>query len=90
MVSLYQALVKKVMYKTQELIFQSKDPGEPFDFPEKRFLGYIKQDEEAKRVFMMTIEHLNKLLKKQKYICNYCYIKLNEENVSVAMSLERI
>jgi hypothetical protein len=74
-------LSEKVLYKTQELISQSKEPGEPFDFPKKRFLGYIKQDEEAKRNFAMTIEHLNKLLTKQKIICNYCYIKLNEENV---------
>ncbi|GMF35064.1 unnamed protein product [Phytophthora lilii] len=75
-------LSEKVMYKTQELIFPSKKPGKPFDFPEKRYLGYIKQDEEAKRDFAMTMQHLDKLLKKQKYICNYCYCQLNEENVS--------
>ncbi|GMF32909.1 unnamed protein product [Phytophthora lilii] len=70
------------MYKTQELIFPSKKPGKPFDFPEKRYLGYIEQDEKAKREFSMTMQHLDVLLKKQKYICNYCYCQLNEENVS--------
>lgn len=75
-------LSEKVMYKTQELIFPSKAPGEAFDFPEKRYLGYIKQDEEADREFAMTMQHLDELLKKQRYICNYCYCKLNVENVS--------
>jgi len=75
-------LSEKVMYKTQELIFPKKEPGEAFDFPEKRYLGYIKQDEEAKREFSMTIQHLDKLLKKCKYMCSYCYCKLNEDNVS--------
>ncbi|KAE9289648.1 hypothetical protein PR003_g25498 [Phytophthora rubi] len=76
------SLSEKVMYKSQELIFPSKKPGVAFNFPEKRYLGYIKQDEEAKREFAMTKQHLDKLLQKQKYICNYCYVQLNEENVS--------
>ncbi|GMF36857.1 unnamed protein product [Phytophthora lilii] len=75
-------LSEKVMYKSQELIFPEKKPGKPFDFPEKRYLGYIEQDDKAGRTFAMTMNHLDKLLQKQKYICNYCYCQLNEENVS--------
>ncbi|GMF19315.1 unnamed protein product [Phytophthora lilii] len=72
-------LSEKVMYKTQELIFPTKKAGTSFDFPGKRYLGYIKQDEDANREFSMTMQHLDKLLKKQKFMCNYCYCKLSEE-----------
>ncbi|GMF14372.1 unnamed protein product [Phytophthora fragariaefolia] len=75
-------LSEKIMYKTQEMIFPDKKKGKPFDFPEKRYLGYIMQDEEAGREFSMTMQHLDEVLKKQTYICGYCYIPLNEENVS--------
>ncbi|GMF22313.1 unnamed protein product [Phytophthora lilii] len=78
----HPGLSEKVMYKTQELIFPTKEAGSPFDFPEKRYLGYIKQDEDANREFSMTMQHLDELLKKQKFMCNYCYCKLNEETVS--------
>ncbi|GMF27610.1 unnamed protein product [Phytophthora lilii] len=43
---------------------------------------YIKQDEDANREFSMTMQHLDELLKKQRFMCNYCYCKLIEETVS--------
>ncbi|KAG6618645.1 uncharacterized protein IUM83_01086 [Phytophthora cinnamomi] len=62
-------LSEKVMYTAQELVFPDNKPGKPFNCSEKRYLAYIKQEEEAGREYSMTMQHRDELLKKQKYIC---------------------
>ncbi|GMF37822.1 unnamed protein product [Phytophthora lilii] len=53
-----------------------------FQFPAKRMRGYKNQDAKAKRKFGMTLEHLNKLLQKQKYLCGICYCQLTADTAS--------
>ncbi|GMF15563.1 unnamed protein product [Phytophthora lilii] len=62
-------LSEKVMYQTcfDNLEYPTKKSANAFQFPPKRMSGYKRQDAEAKREFGMTLEHLNMLLKKQKY-----------------------
>lgn len=78
------SLAEKVMYQT---LYKTLDPiqrlqREAFRFPEHRFCGYRKQDEDAKRQINMSISHLNDLLIKQQYSCQHCGCTLSEENAS--------
>ncbi|EGZ30784.1 hypothetical protein PHYSODRAFT_473214 [Phytophthora sojae] len=77
-------LSDKVMYQTcfKNLQYPSKKPAKAFKFPAKRMVGYKKQDDKAKREFGMTLDHLNRLLKHQKYLCAFCYSQLTCETAS--------
>ncbi|EGZ20638.1 hypothetical protein PHYSODRAFT_259644 [Phytophthora sojae] len=77
-------LGEKVMYQT---CFTNPDkrprvPAKAFDLPEQRYLGYIEQDKKADREFGMTMQHLDELLEKQKYLCGLCYCQLTAETAS--------
>ncbi|GMF21509.1 unnamed protein product [Phytophthora lilii] len=77
-------LSEKVMYQTcfDNLEYPTKKPANAFQFPPKRMGGYKRQDAEAKCEFGMTLEHLNMLLKKQKYFCGLCYSPLTSDTSS--------
>ncbi|GMF12048.1 unnamed protein product [Phytophthora lilii] len=77
-------LSEKVTYQTcfDNLEYPTKKPSNAFQFPPKRMSGYKRQDAEAKREFGMTLEHLNMLLKKQKYLCGLCYSPLTSDTSS--------
>jgi hypothetical protein len=78
------SLAEKVMYQTcfNNLITQSTQSAESFNFPQSRYFGYKEQDDKAKREFNLSINHLDILLKKQKYLCTYCKCKLDKKNAS--------
>ncbi|KAL4109296.1 hypothetical protein PRIC1_000998 [Phytophthora ramorum] len=44
--------------------------------------GYKIQDAKAKREFGMTLDHLNSLMQKQKYLCGLCYCQLTTDTAS--------
>ncbi|EGZ13477.1 hypothetical protein PHYSODRAFT_335243 [Phytophthora sojae] len=77
-------LSEKVMYQTcfNNLQQPSKEPAEAFDFPASRLSGYKTQDADADREFNMTLEHLNDLLERQKYLCGLCYKQLTADTAS--------
>ncbi|KAG2885666.1 hypothetical protein PC129_g22571 [Phytophthora cactorum] len=77
-------LSEKVMYQTcfNNLQYPDKKPANAFQFPAKRMGGYKIQDAKAKRKFGMTLEHLNTLLQKQKYLCGLCYCQLTADTAS--------
>ncbi|KAG3126362.1 hypothetical protein PI124_g22175 [Phytophthora idaei] len=77
-------LSEKVMYQTcfDNLQYPSKKPAKAFQFPAKRMSGYKRQGAEAKRGFGMTLEHLDMLLQKQKYLCGLCYSSLSSDTAS--------
>ncbi|KAG2763857.1 hypothetical protein Pcac1_g24542 [Phytophthora cactorum] len=77
-------LSEKVMYQTcfNNLQYPDKKPANAFQFPAKRMGGYKIQDAKAKRKFGMTLEHLNTLLQKQKYLCGLCYCQLTTDTAS--------
>ncbi|KAG2871044.1 hypothetical protein PC114_g27105 [Phytophthora cactorum] len=77
-------LSEKVMYQTcfNNLQYPDKKPANAFQFPAKRIGGYKIQDAKAKRKFSMTLEHLNTLLQKQKYLCGLCYCQLTADTAS--------
>ncbi|KAG2844588.1 hypothetical protein PC129_g6750 [Phytophthora cactorum] len=77
-------LSEKVMYQTcfDNLKYPSRTPANAFQFPAKRMSGYNSQDAEAKREFGMTLEHLDMLLQKQKYLCGLCYCPLGSDTAS--------
>ncbi|KAG3122315.1 hypothetical protein PI126_g24199 [Phytophthora idaei] len=77
-------LSEKVMYQTcfNNLQYLDKKPANAFQFPAKRMGGYKIQDAKAKRNFGMTLEHLNTLLQKQKYLCGLCYCQLTADTAS--------
>ncbi|KAG2826262.1 hypothetical protein PC118_g22490 [Phytophthora cactorum] len=77
-------LSEKVMYQTcfTNLQYPDKKPGKAFSFPSKRMSGYKSQDAVAKREFNMTAEHLDILLKQQKYLCGLCYCQLTADTAS--------
>ncbi|KAL7682115.1 hypothetical protein Plhal304r1_c051g0134091 [Plasmopara halstedii] len=77
-------LSEKVMYQTcfNNLQYPDKKPANAFHFPAKRMSGYKIQDDKAKRKFGMTLDHLNILLQKQKYLCGLCYCQLTKETAS--------
>ncbi|KAG3209639.1 hypothetical protein PC129_g19350 [Phytophthora cactorum] len=77
-------LSEKVMYQTcfNNLQYPDKKPANAFQFPAKRMWGYKIQDAKAKRKFGMTLEHLNTLLQKQKYLCGLCYCQLTADTAS--------
>ncbi|KAE9282348.1 hypothetical protein PR003_g27433, partial [Phytophthora rubi] len=77
-------LSEKEMYQTcfKNLQYPSKKPAKAFKFPAKRTVGYKNQDDKAKREFGMTLDHLNTLLKHQKYLCALCYSQLTCETAS--------
>ncbi|EGZ11280.1 hypothetical protein PHYSODRAFT_338002 [Phytophthora sojae] len=77
-------LSEKVMYQTcfNNLQQPSKEPAEAFDFPASRLSGYKTQDADADREFNMTLEHLNDLLERQKYLCGLCYKQLTAYTAS--------
>ncbi|GMF37847.1 unnamed protein product [Phytophthora lilii] len=77
-------LSEKVMYQTcfNNLQYPDKKPANAFQFPAKRMGGYKNQDAKAKRKFGMTLEHLNTLLQKQKYLCGLCYRQLTADTAS--------
>ncbi|GMF31350.1 unnamed protein product [Phytophthora lilii] len=64
------------------LQYPNKKPANAFQFPAKRMGGYKNPDAKAKRKFGMTLEHLNTLLQKQKYICGLCYRQLTADTAS--------
>ncbi|EGZ17269.1 hypothetical protein PHYSODRAFT_331270 [Phytophthora sojae] len=74
----------KLMYQTcfNNLQQPSKEPTEAFDFPASRLSGYNTQDADADREFNMTLEHLNDLLERQKYLCGLCYKQLTADTAS--------
>ncbi|GMF35020.1 unnamed protein product [Phytophthora lilii] len=77
-------LSEKVMYQTcfNNLQYPDKKPANAFQSPAKRMGGYKNQDAKAKRKFGMTLEHLNTLLQKQKYLCGLCYCQLTADTAS--------
>ncbi|KAG3125836.1 hypothetical protein C6341_g25611 [Phytophthora cactorum] len=77
-------LSEKIMYQTcfNNLQYPDKKPANAFQFPAKRMGGYKIQDAKAKRKFGMTLEHLNTLLQKQKYLCGLCYCQLTADTAS--------
>ncbi|KAG3148564.1 hypothetical protein PC128_g23561 [Phytophthora cactorum] len=77
-------LSEKVMYQTcfANLQYPDKKPANVFQFPANRLGGYKSQDAKAKREFSMTLEHLNTLLQKQKYLCGLCYCQLTADTAS--------
>ncbi|EGZ07855.1 hypothetical protein PHYSODRAFT_339760 [Phytophthora sojae] len=77
-------LSEKVMYQTcfNNLQQPSKEPAEAFDFPASRLSGYKTQDADADREFNMTLEHVNDLLERQKYLCGLCYKQLTADTAS--------
>ncbi|KAG2960576.1 hypothetical protein PC118_g22437 [Phytophthora cactorum] len=77
-------LSEKVMCQTcfNNLQYPNKKPANAFQFPAKRMGGYKIQDAKAKRKFGMTLEHLNTLLQKQKYLCGLCYCQLTADTAS--------
>ncbi|EGZ07880.1 hypothetical protein PHYSODRAFT_339779 [Phytophthora sojae] len=77
-------LSEKVMYQTcfNNLQQPSKEPAEAFDFPASRLSGYKTQDADADREFNMTLQHLNDLLERQKYLCGLCYKQLTADTAS--------
>ncbi|GMF66184.1 unnamed protein product [Phytophthora lilii] len=77
-------LSEKVMYQTcfNNLQYPDKKQANAFQFPAKRMGGYKNQDANAKRKFGMTLEHLNTLLHKQKYLCGLCYRQLTANTAS--------
>jgi len=78
-------LAEKIMYQTASKTMrkQPKVPGKKFHFDIKRFNGYRTQDKEADREFDMTITSVNDLLRKQKFMCTFCYCQLTKETASV-------
>ncbi|KAG2876634.1 hypothetical protein PC114_g24101 [Phytophthora cactorum] len=77
-------LSEKVMYQTcfNNLQYPDKKQANAFQFPAKRMGGYKIQDAKAKRKFGMTLDHLNTLLQKQKYLCGLCYCRLTADTAS--------
>ncbi|KAG2944140.1 hypothetical protein PC115_g441 [Phytophthora cactorum] len=77
-------LSEKVMYQAcfDNLKYPSRTPAKAFQFPAKRMSGYKKQDAESKREFGMTLDHLDMLLQKQKYLCGLCYCPLSSDTAS--------
>ncbi|GMF30019.1 unnamed protein product [Phytophthora lilii] len=77
-------LSEKVMYQTwfNDLQYPDKKPANAFQFLANRMGGYKSQDAKAKRIFGMTLEHLNSLLPKQKYLCGLCYCQLTADTAS--------
>ncbi|GMF39965.1 unnamed protein product [Phytophthora lilii] len=77
-------LSEKVMYQTcfNNLRYPDKKPANAFQFPAKRMAGYKSQDAKAKRKFGMTLDHVNTLLQKQKYLCGLCYCQLTADTAS--------
>ncbi|KAE8961417.1 hypothetical protein PR001_g30048, partial [Phytophthora rubi] len=77
-------LSEKVMYQTcfKNLQYPSKKPAKSFKFPVKRMSGYKSQDADAKREFNLSLNHLNKLLYQQKYLCGLCYKQLTVDTAS--------
>ncbi|EGZ08941.1 hypothetical protein PHYSODRAFT_339348 [Phytophthora sojae] len=47
-----------------------------------RLSGYKTQDADADREFNMTLEHLNDLLERRKYLCGLCYKQLTADTAS--------
>ncbi|GMF30877.1 unnamed protein product [Phytophthora lilii] len=78
-------LSEKVMYQTcfNNLQCPDKKPANAFQFSAKRMAGYKSQDAKAKRNFGVTLEHVNTLLQKQKYLCGLCYCQLTADTGSV-------
>lgn len=77
-------LSEKVMYQTcfNNLQYPTKSPAKAFRFPAKRMNGYKSQDADAEREFDMSLEHLDTLLKQQRYLCGLCYSQLSVETAS--------
>ncbi|GMF15433.1 unnamed protein product [Phytophthora lilii] len=77
-------LSEKVMYQTcfNNLQYPDKKPANAFQFPAKHMGGYKNQDAKAKRKFGVTLEQLNTLLQKQKYLCGLCYCQLTADTAS--------
>ncbi|GMF50409.1 unnamed protein product [Phytophthora fragariaefolia] len=77
-------LSEKVMYQTcfNNLQYPDKKPAPAFQFPAIRLGGYKSQDANAKRLFGMTLLHLNSLLQNQKYLCGLCYCQLTADIAS--------
>ncbi|GMF35702.1 unnamed protein product [Phytophthora lilii] len=77
-------LSEKVMYQTcfNNLQYPDKKPANAFQFPAKHLGGYKSQDAKAKREFGMTLDHLDTLLQKQKYLCCLFYCQLTVDSAS--------
>ncbi|GMF65754.1 unnamed protein product [Phytophthora lilii] len=77
-------LSEKVMYHTcfNNLQYPDKAPANAFQFPAQRMGGYKSQDAKAEREFGMTLDHLDILLQKQKYLCCLCYCQLTAATAS--------
>jgi len=78
-------LSEKVMYQTcfKNLERQPRIAADSFDFLEKRYDGYYDQDVKAKREFGLTMQHIDEIMKKQRYLCGLCYCQLMPETASV-------
>lgn len=78
-------LAEKVMYKIcySDLKKKPRKAAPEFKFLMSRFAGYKAQDVKANREFDMTIEHVDEVLHKQKYLCGLCYNQLTPETASV-------
>ncbi|GMF09349.1 unnamed protein product [Phytophthora lilii] len=57
-----------------------------FPFPGQRMGGYKSQDAKAEREFGMTLDHLDTLLQKQKYLCGLCYCQLTADTLQQIVS----
>jgi hypothetical protein len=77
-------LSEKVMYHTcfTSLKPIEKPKGTRFEFLLTCFMGFEAQDVKAGREFSMNLDHVNQVLRKQKYICCHCFCNLDTDNVS--------
>ncbi|GMF66367.1 unnamed protein product [Phytophthora lilii] len=79
-------LAEKIMYGTvyngDYIKPRPCKAAKPFEFRKTRFNSYKAQDKKADREFKMTLEHLNKLLKSQSYLCGLCYEPLTKKTAS--------
>ncbi|RAW24851.1 hypothetical protein PC110_g18727 [Phytophthora cactorum] len=77
-------LSEKVMYQTcfNELQHPPKVPAKAFRFSAKRMSGYKHQDVDAKCEFNMTLDHLDTLIRRQKYLCGLCWCQLTVDTAS--------
>lgn len=79
-----QGIAEKVVYNLcyENLPERLIKHGSYFDFLMNRFDGYKKQDKDAGREFGLTTSHIQYLLSKQSFVCEYCLITLTDGNAS--------
>ncbi|GMF42761.1 unnamed protein product [Phytophthora lilii] len=74
--------IKDLLTCFNNLQYPDKAPANAFQFPGQRMGGYKSQDAKAEREFGLTLNHLDTLLQKQKYLCGLCYCQLTADTAS--------